>query len=367
MRVVYLATSLAHTRVLESMKEKDGLEQIVVAPKPQPTSNVIPEDYSCFGIKEIKTYSTHDEAAAIIKKISPNVVAQTNTGNQITIPKNCKRAYISHGMIGNHVIPMSKRGKATTWSGFDLYCGATNIFRDWVEHATGAKQNIVLNAMPQFDLLSDTAYINEYKDRIIKSTKNTNPEKVIIFCGFCCKVRPDFTDHNEDYFSTAIELERISKKHNFLTLIKPRHTFDKTLAFLKSSGAWGKKYVDEYSTIKNSKFIHFVTTNSHIYRYYFADLFVCNGCSTTEIEACSINKPLILVRTKLNSDKYDPFQTVSGGAAVQVRNTTSLEKIIIDSMNKNDHIDKQNVLLEKINLIVDGNAYIRAQEAIKKL
>jgi hypothetical protein len=368
MKVVYFANSLAHKRVLESFKEVDYLNQIMVVPRPQITSNVVPEDYSDFGVKNIVTYDNINDADKIIKKISPNVLAQTNTRKIAGIPRGTKRVYISHGMIGNHVTSLSKRGQSESWKGFNLYCGATEVFRDWVEHATGEKQNVVLNAFPQFDLLVDPNYMMHYKNNIIGITKNKTPSKVILFCGFCCKERPDFMSHNEDYFATVIELEKICRKHNFLALIKPKQSFHTMMQFLKQHKGWKwpQKYIKNYADVQNSKYLHFINTTSHIYRYFFADLFVCNGCSTVEIEACVTSKPLVLVRTK-SREKYDPFDTVSSGAAKCATNINDLESIILKSLSSSSHISLQNALLKKSGIIVDGKAHERIQKAMVTL
>ena len=81
MKIVYLTNSLAQTRVLESFQETKGLEQVVLAPKTQISSGIIPEDYRDFGIKNIITYANVSEARTRIQKIAPDVVAQTTTGN----------------------------------------------------------------------------------------------------------------------------------------------------------------------------------------------------------------------------------------------------------------------------------------------
>lgn len=365
MKIVYFANSQSHKRVIESFGEISGVKQIIVAPKPKITSNAIVEDYSDCGISNVITYGSIGEAEKIIKDLNPNVVAQTNTLG-IKIPKHIKKAYISHGMIGDHVVPMHKYGTLHTWKGFDLYCGAVQSFKRWIEHGTGKKQNILLNAMPQFDLLYDKQYFYKHKTNILNTTKNPTPRKVILFCGFCCKDRVDFKKHNEDYFKTAIELERISKKHNFLTLIKPRQEHTKMMAFLKHVG-WSDRYKQSYNNIRTSKYIHFITTATHIYRYFFADMIICNGCSTTEMEACVANRSLLLVRTQVTPDKYDPFNTVSSGSGIHVPDIKDLEQTILDNFDNTQRISKQQDLLRKIGLNIDGNAHKRVQEALIQL
>jgi hypothetical protein len=367
-KVVYFANSLAHKRVLESFKEVDYLDQTMVVPRPQITSGLVPENYKDFGVKKVITFNDHADANRIIKKINPDILAQTGVKKIISVPDKTKKVYIGHGMVGNHVTSLSKRGKSRAWKGFDLYCGQTKVFEEWVEHATGEKQNVLLNACPQLDLLADKKYILEYKNKVIKHSRNKNPNKVILFCGFCCKQREDFMLHNEDYFSTALELDRISKKHNYLTLIKPKQSFRDMFRFLQDNAAWGIKYMSDYDALaaENSQHSHFINTTSHIYRYFFADMFVCNGCSTVELEACVVNKPLVLVRTK-SGKNYDPFNTVSVGAGVQVSNIKDLESAVVDGLSGNNHVAPQKELLKKFGIVADGKAHERIQRAMVNL
>ena len=364
MKVLYFTRSLAHQRALESFKPRDKMEQLILAPEPNITSNLVPEDYRAFRIS-VKTYKNISQAQSIANQFKPDVFAQTNTSKDIILTKECKRVYIGHGMIGNHVKAM---GKAKTWLGFDLYCGATNTFRDWVNFS-GDSNNCALNALPQFDLLHDHYYYNSHRTKVLDATKNPGAKNVVLFCGFCCKDRPDFNLHNEDYFKTAIALEKIARKNNWLIMIKPRHTFPKMIQFLKKNARWGwpTKYIKPYTDIQSSEYLHFITTNTHIYRYFFADLFVCNGCSTFEIEACLINKPLVLVRTHVDAKSYDPFKTVGAGAGTQVKDINRLEDVVTKAIIGKEHIGKQNALIKDLGIINDGKAYLRVQEALEKL
>jgi len=201
--------------------------------------------------------------------------------------------------------------------------------------------------------------------------KKTNPKcsidrPVIFFGGFCCKDRLDFNKHNEDYFATAIELCRLAKKHNWLLYIKPRQEHGKNLKFAKAH--WGNKYSEYADHYKNNPNVHFIRpAQNHIYDYFFADAFVVNGCSTIEIEACAIQKPLIIVRTKQNSlNNYDPYDTVKSGAAKEIRNVSKLEKNILRKLSAHDP-SNQIKLLDDLDISFDGQHYKRIQDRIAKM
>lgn len=355
MRIVYIANSLAHKRVLEPFKKHPDLEQFIVAPETKPTTNLVPEDYKDCGIQNIHTFKNMAEAQSIVDKLNPDIIGQTGIFN---INSKAKKVYLGHGMIGKHVKAM---GKVKTWGGFNLYCGASWIFKDYITYAADVDpNNVLIDALPQFDLLYDPNYYNAYKTYIVSKLK-PDAAKVILFLGFCCKDRGDFKDHNEDYFKTVIELEKIARKNNWLALIKPRQSFSEMWGFLNGNGPV-RQYAKAYKDIQSSKYLHFISTNSHIYRYYFADVIVCNGCSTGEIEACLMNKPLILVRTK-SGPKYDPFDTDKTGAATVVRNINDLET----AMNKPANVEQQKNLIKSLGITNDGMAHRRIQDKVVEL
>lgn len=354
MKIVYVANSLAHKRVLEPFKHHPDLEQIIVAPRPKITSNFVPEDYKDCDIQNIHTFDNMTEIQSIVDKLNPQVIGQTST---FSITSKAKKVYLGHGMIGKHV---KSRGKSKGWGGFDLYCGASHIFKDYITYAADIDPNkILINALPQFDLLYNPDYYNSYRKKFTSSFGNAS--KILLFLGFCCKDRWDFNDHNEDYFQTAIALEKIARKNNWKVMIKARQQEGEMIGFAAKNKNL-HKYIKDYQQLKNSPYIHFINTNSHIYRYYFADIIVGNGCTTGEIEACLMHKPLVLVRTK-SGPKYDPFDSDTIGAATMVRNINDLEA----ALNKPANIVQQDKLIQSLGITNDGQAHRRIQDKVVEL
>lgn len=371
-RILYVATSLSHKRAFEPFVERAGLDQMIAGPAPKINEGIVPEDYSDFKIKKIKYFNNNKELQAIVDKFKPDVFVQASLpcAQGIRLPSGCKKVYVSHGLVGNHVKGMIKKAGFNTsvWKGCDLYCGAwDSVFTEWIQHtAKVGKDKILLNALPQLDILYDGNYYNSYRKRVLDKTKNPNPSKVILFVGFCCKTRPDFVLHNEDYFKTVLGLDQVAAKNNWLIMVKPRHTFGDMIKFLKSQ-KWGSKYVKPYRNAQESKHLHFITTSGHIYRYFFADAIVVNGCSTIEVEACAANKPLVVVRTHSSlSRDYDPYMTVSELAANVVDQDGYLWHNIDGAINDN-WINRQKALIQKMGITFDGQHHKRIQERILKL
>lgn len=372
-KVLYVVTSPSHKRAFESFVERPDLDQMVAGPPPLINEGIVPEDYSDFKIKKIKFYKGLKELQAIVDKFKPDVFVQASLpcAKGLKLPSGCKRVYVSHGMVGNHVKGMIKAAGFDTsvWKGCDLYCGVwDSVFSEWIKHTAKVDQDkILLDAMPQLDILHDKTYYESYRERVLKHTGNPNPDKVILFAGFCCKNRLDFAEHNENYFETVLALEKLAKKNNWLVMVKPRHTLDAMIKFLKSQ-KWGKKYVEPYHKIQTSKNLHFITTSGHIYRYFFADCIVVNGCSTIEIEAIVLRKPLVIVRTR-SKDSYDPYNTVHYNASWKV------EEDILENINTSVDVGIQyapenkayDELLSDMGITFDGKAHSRVQEALVKL
>ncbi len=365
-KVIYHLASLGRRRVFESIKKDDRLEQIVLGPKVTMPNGVVAEDYSYYNLDNIKTYGSPQQAQQIINQIKPDIFVQDDTPKNLALPKKCIRAFVGHGMIGTNVIPMHKYGGAKTWRGFDLYFGATDRFRDWIWHACGDDSKVVYkDCLPQIDLLHDKNYYESYRKKILGATKNPGAKKAIMFFGFCCKDRPDFQDHLEDYYKTAIWLEKIARKNNYVVFLRPRSSLKKTIDFLKTK-SWKSKYLDSYVRLTKSKYVHHIVTTNHIYRYYFSDIFVVNGCSTAELEACLINKPLIVVRS-VDRKGYDPFETVGYGASLLARNYSDLANGVAACSITHPTIDKQNKLIKDREFVFDGKANERISNILCEL
>lgn len=361
-RIIYHIRSFAHRRVYESLEVRDGVDQIILGPKPKIMNGVL-EGYDDFGIQNIRTYVDLNEAQKIVNQLKPDVFTQADFPNRINHPVGCKRVFIAHGMIGNHVISMFKKGTMSIWEDFDLYCGATNRFRDWIWHVTGKKPEVLTNAMPQLDLLTDPNYYMRHKSKVLASSKIPNPNATILFCGFGCKDRVDYNLHNEDFFTTIMELEKIAKKHNWLIMIKPRQNFEKAMKYLRSTGKWAVKYRTLYPKVINSPNLHFIEHENNIYRYFFADVVVGNGCSTIEVESCIAGRPLVMVRTKTGTE-YDPFGTVLSGAAEEVKNVNHIESTVLRILGQKHDTSKQQEFLKSLGLTNDGLAHKRLQDRI---
>lgn len=375
-KVLYVLTSPAHKRVFESFVERPDLDQLVVGPPPT-KSKMVPEDYSDFKLKNIQ-YGSIKNISGIVGKFKPDIYVQAELINQHNvIQKNSglsyKRVFVSHGMAGNNIISIAKPSglNLSVFRGLDLYCGANKTFADWMKYAINVDDSkILLNALPQLDILFDSNYYTSYRDAILAKTKFPAAKKVILFLGFCCKDRHDFKPHNEDYFRTAIELGRMAKENNWLVMIKPRQTHSEMMDFLKNHG-WSK-YMKDYESLHANDNVHFIgPAGAHIYRYYFADAFVINGCSTAEIEACAIQKPLFVVRTNLKclQSGYDPFSTTSSGAAMSIPDLSELEHDLLECFNNNKYHwpDKQKKLLEDMGISFDGKHHERIQNSLARL
>ncbi|KKN36539.1 hypothetical protein LCGC14_0772750, partial [marine sediment metagenome] len=231
-KVLYVMTSLSHKRVFESFEERPDIDQMILGPEPKITG-IVPEDYSDFKIKKCKTFMHPKEIQVYVDKFKPDVFVQASLpcAKGIKLPQGCKKVYVSHGMIGNYIEKIIKMDKASfnnsVWKGCDLYCGATNIFANWIKYAVKADDSkILLNAIPQLDILYEPRYYNSYRDKVLAKTKYPDAKKVILYVGFCCKDRIDFNSHNEDYFRTVLELEKLARRHNWIIMVKPRQTFN---------------------------------------------------------------------------------------------------------------------------------------------
>lgn len=373
-KILYVLTSLSHKRVFEPFIERKDAIQAIAGPPPIISSknNIVPEDYSDFSIKKIFTLdpSKMDRSIQrVVSKFKPDVYVQSSfVMPNIKFPDGCKKVAMSHGLTGNHVVDLVKTTDYNTkgLNRADMYVGAPKYFKNFVELVAGKNKEVITDIIPQFDIIHNPKYYNSFRHRVLSQTKNPNPNRVILFIGFCCKDRKDFCYHNEDYFKSVMELERIARNNNWLVMVKPRHSLSKMISFL-STHSWGKQYIKKYTAIQGSKFLHFITTTGHIYRYFFADAFVMNGTSTAEIEACAIQKPLFIIRTR-SEDKTDPFNTITAGAAEHIRDIGDLENILIRNFTNGafHYPEAQLNHLSSLGIVFDGKNSEHVQDILLK-
>jgi hypothetical protein len=351
--VVYFNRSKITSRVFASLVDRDDLDQTIVT-----TSG------GDFNISKVKIFDGDlNKAQKIISKIKPDVLVQTEIPERIVVPKITKRIFVNHGIMHKATnVPLASGG-AKVHKKFDLYCGQTKIFGDFVNHIMGGgKHNMLYNVLPQLDLL----YTDYCKSRMGKTLDQLDfkPNLIILFCVSCCKDIPKFVGHNEDYFETILELNRLATKRNWLVIVKPRYSNDK---MIKSASKVSKlsKYVGPYKKILGSKHLVFLSHEDDIYRYLFADVVLLNGTSTFEVESIIAGKPTIMTRiNKRNEDFYDPFETISRGAAHCVKKVSDLRQAIEDKVRDQK---KQEEFINWYGIRSDGLAHKRLQDAILKI
>ncbi|MFA5023401.1 MAG: hypothetical protein WC523_00390 [Patescibacteria group bacterium] len=385
-RILYEIRMPIQSRVFESFVPHTDLEEMVLAPRPEEAVNTA-GTYSEFGITNIQhitPYKNRKQCAQwekelenIVKWFNPHIIASSVPDMPSFV--KCKRVYVSHGLIGTDAIKITQETNMTprvnaTWSGCDLYCGAGNMFKPWLKFAdrTFDEKKILLNAMPQLDLLTSD-YTNKYKDKIISQTRIKNPSKVILFFGFGPYGSVDFHKHNEDYYWTIIELERLARKHNWLIMLKVKAPIDASIKFFdgySSKWEWLAGYYSDYMKAIKSDNVYTINSSAwHIYRYLFADTIVTHGTSTVEVESCILRKPLVLVRTQVSPSEYDPFYTVNSKAAelIDTRNAELLEDTILKQMNNSDIENKRKFVEEYHGILDDKQAYSRVQQRLLEL
>lgn len=269
-KILYVMTSLSHKRCFEMFEERSDAEQMCIGPNPIITNTIVPEDYSDFGIRNIKTFSDNKQIQGFVDVFKPDVYVKSDMSpvHNIKLPNKCKIAFVGHGMVGSHAVKIAQKSGINykSWRGCDLYCGASDVFKEWVKFSTGAGDDrILLNAISQLDIIHNSDYYKSYRNRILGRSKNPSAKKVILFVGFAARDRFDFLPHNEDYYNTVVKLEKLARKNNWLGLIKPRQTHDKLMKFLKDHKKWGwpKNYICDYDKTHNSNFLHFITTTGH--------------------------------------------------------------------------------------------------------
>lgn len=377
-KIVYVIVDHAYKRVFESFKPRKDCQQFILCKRPVITTNIVPEDYSDFGIKDIFYFDSEKELQKHISSINPDAYVRpefSTIHSKIILPKKCKKVFVSHGVVAKKMIDvMNEQGLqekfANDWKDNDLYCGATNDFLLWIKSLGFKNSNILLDALPQIDLVQNKEYFNSYRSKVLKRINKENAEKVLLFFGNRCGEREDYQPYNIDLFDALVELNKICEKNNWVLMVKQKNSIEKTMKFLKNNKYLvSRGYIDRYNKIINNRNIFFITTNSHPYRYFFADSIICSGWgSTIEVDSAAANRPCVVYRPirKFNTDE-DPLKSVKYEAVIKCEDVSTMERDIRLSFDNKILALNQDKYLKEIGISTDGNMHKRITDAILKL
>lgn len=381
MKILHLIPALKFFRVYQSFKEYPGLEQMIIGP----TEVAEPRfhyGYADFGIKNVRTFINRNhkqknklkecqEIQKYIDDFCPDVVTQTRLKNKgIVLPPQAKRVFVNHGMVGDDIArfllgeePPNKHA----YSEFDLCCGATEIYRNYLTNDFSVDPGkIVLNALPQLDLLSNPDYYNSKKSLFVPSVLAKKP--IILYFGHIgieetIGIRP----HRREFFDTLFELAEVVNKIDGILFVKPRANY----VDLREMSAAEKLLKTHYKPIWKNPRVKFINTQYPIYQYMFADIVVCNGYSTTEVEAVIAGKPVVKVNLITKPLIKDYYKTLEEGAAIEVTAIKdilpAINTILKSGQMRNTLEEGRNRFISKHNILLDGKANERILDRIIKL
>lgn len=364
LKIMYHFTKREHVRVFEPFKPINGLDQVTCAPQFIPTGSL--------SLPHLK-YDISRHFKIPLKLRRPNIVAQCN--NSTTWHKKFKKygmksVFIGHGVWDNSPIN-TKRTSSKIWHHYDLLCGGILNFKSLLINNAGiAKDKIVLNALPQFDVLYDRVKnTKKYRKVILGSSSYT---KIIVLFGHN-NSKKDFQANSIDFYESAIRIAKIASDNGWLLVVKPKK--ETTISFIQAKASagtpWATSLMGKFMALYNNKNVIFESQFSDPYQYIAAsDMVVVAGRSTIEIEACLANRPLIIVRTSDNEfAEYDSLGTITSGAATHVDNIEKLSTVIIDTAGStnSDQMNKQDAFIKTLGLSFDGKHHIRVLRAMRKL
>jgi len=189
--IVYFISRIEQRRVFKyiDVNNSNDFEHVLLAPPQREVVNSkfnVLEDYSEFLINNTIFGKGLDDFQFIINILNPKIFVCGSLPNfyQLDLPEDCKRVFVSHGLIGSHVKNIGEIKKLDeAWKGASLYCGAGNSFYDFVRFMTEEKNpNVVNNIIPQFDILyKDQDYFYKFKEKLIISGAIPEAKNYILF------------------------------------------------------------------------------------------------------------------------------------------------------------------------------------------
>lgn len=364
-RIMYHFMKREHVRVFEPFKPEKDIKQIICTP------NFIPVRGS--SLPHYK-YDIDYHFKFSLKKHRPNVVVQChNSGTWHTKMKKygMKIVYVGHGVWDASPANV-KRSFSETWANFDLLLGGIHNFRTLLmNNANVPSEKIVLNALPQFDVLYDRVQQRDEHRRAL--LENSPAYKIVAMFGHKYG-RSDFIAHSVDFYSSVVKLARLAEKNNWLLVVKPKK--ENTFSFIeqkaKDNEPWAVGVIDEFMSLRESPHVKFAAPFGDPYPLIAAtDVVILSGRSTIELEACLANKPLIIVRVADNvfAGGNDNLDTIKNNCAYHVDNLDVLDEVVLTAVNSDNatQLQNQNAHTANLGLTFDGKHHQRALKAIRGL
>lgn len=359
-KVVYLMGDLKHRRVFQSFQEHPGLEQVVVGPNPKKTYGIV-QDYSNFGIKTHITHDLASERYSAVANLNADVLVMSGRFNEKI--NNCtkdipKKVFVDHGFTPEHMFYQYEPGSIPGYDGFDLYCGDNFLFKDWVRHIIGSERNVLTNALPQLDVLYNQKIID--KNILLRHFGIKRKfDKIILFPGFCCRETEDYYGYNEEFFRIFFELERISRKRNWLFITTIRHKMARLKRIISN-----RETLRNLKAVAGSRFVLFLDNYDDIYHLYFADAILTNGCSSIEIESFIAGKPIFIVKESV--PVLDSYGTIASGGAFKINSVPHIIKHldVFFKVGGGKYLINQKKYLDENGIINDGTSCKRIQDYI---
>ena len=363
-KIMYHFTKREHVRVFESFQPIKDTPQIICTPSfiSAPSLN----------LTQIK-YDISDHFKMALKDVRPSVVVQCH--NSSTWHKKYKKygihtVYIGHGVWDGSPTNV-KRSFHPFWSQFDMLIGGIPNFKKFlVENGGVHPDKIVLNALPQFDVLYDRVKnLHQHRESILKGHPAS---KIVVLFGHK-NGREDFLANSVDFYHSAIRLAKLAEANGWLLVIKPKK--ETTFSFIKIKArkkeAWAVDCLDEFMALLKNPWVRFVGPFGDPYPYIAsADAMVISGRSTIELEACLAQRPLVIVRTVDNTlAGNDTLKTIENECAYHVDSIDKLDTVMpvaVDSANTGQ-LQNQAKLVSDLGLTFDGKHYLRAVKAIRRL
>ena len=372
-RVLYFTQNLAHFRCFESFEEDARFKSKFLCFYPGGEFKSIRRFAMRIRLRDRKCVFSIDKAVEEIAAFNPDVLVVSDfcsAAVSAALRPDCKRVYVHHGILQSYAKELKwEQETLDCWRGFDLYCGATKAFQEWVRFIRPDIQpNQIIDACPQLDLLCG---VGAPKTQMIPANLDLHASKVLLFFPFELKdYSNEATTHLEDYFWVCTALESIARRSKWVVLVKLKPTKSDEIDILNNPQlTWGKQYVRSYEALRTSKSLGWLDPLEPAYEYLkAADLVVLTGTSTLELEAALAHKPLVLINTEGDPYFNDPLKSVQLGIAKSVSNRSvpELEEAITLAMFDNDQL-RQSKFLQYHGIRTGSTAHLTIQDALARL
>jgi len=322
--------------------------------------NAIKLNTSTLGFKELEGYALSQSLrSVVIIALCDHIISKMKLKSMVAIADG--------EMLECLAVKVSQKYKIPTFTMEAAAMGSQPIFSDWLhvnkifvpgtqvlETLTGLgydKNRIILCGNPKFDHFMNMD--SKKSKAFLENSHKIDSKKKLVVVGMS-----RWHTNDELWMSDLI---KFCNKNNFEIVIKIHPSYKIDIDGISENKIKSIKK-------KCQNLLYNISYDMNLYTLLSAADIIITEYSNIGVEASILEKPIVIVNFLKEDTKLYPERLDEYGAAMYVEEYSELERVILEILNKNMHLDKlkvaRKIVYEKHNIHNDGKAAERISNVL---